>query len=116
MGRQTKSNSKVLDLVLGEDSFPPVIPQIMLTTKFLVYNCVARELFVRNSSIQCHAETGNTIAPLYDGIRSERQRHSRARVGGWVVDTANASWRVPAEQVVCGQERCGASEYCSDGC
>ena len=54
MGRQTKSNSKVLDLVLGEDSFPPVIPQIMLTTKFLVYNCVARELFVSNSSIQCH--------------------------------------------------------------
>ena len=61
MGRQTKSNSKVLDLVLSEDSFPPVIPQIMLTTKFLVYNCVARELFVSNSSIQCHAETGNAI-------------------------------------------------------
>ena len=49
----------MLDLVLSEDSFPPVVPQIMLTTKFLVYNCVARELFVSNSSIQCHAETGN---------------------------------------------------------
>ena len=61
MGRQTKSNSKVLDLVLGEDSFPPVIPQIMLITKFLVYNCVARELFVSNSSIQCNAEIGNVL-------------------------------------------------------
>ena len=42
-GRQTKSNSKVLDLVLSDDSFPPVIPQIMLTTEFPVYNFVARE-------------------------------------------------------------------------
>ena len=52
MGRQTKSNSKVLDLVLGEDSFPPVLPQIMLTTKFLVYSFVARQLLASNSSIQ----------------------------------------------------------------
>ena len=63
MGRQTKSNSKVLDLVLSEDSFPPVVPQIMLTTKFLVYNCVARELLVGNTSIQCHAETGKGGEP-----------------------------------------------------
>ena len=55
MGRQTKSNSKVLDLVLGEDSFPPVLPQIMLTTKFLVYNCVAREFFVSDTTVQCNA-------------------------------------------------------------
>ena len=81
MGRQTKSNSKVLDLVLGEDSFPPVIPQIMLTTKFLVYNCVARELFVSNSSIQCHAETGNVLFdfrrtrfPVGSGIVEKRKR------------------------------------------
>ena len=68
MGRQTKSNSKVLDLVLGEDSFPPVLPQIMLTTKFLVYNCVARELFVSNSSIQCNAEIGNTYRALLTAL------------------------------------------------